>query len=246
MQHQLVYSFGLDAPGPGNHIFVSSCNSGLAGCILQENRKKSKTQFSANLKMIHAQPWYMEPPWWRCGRRARIELYLSFLFFPDVYWCDEKTLNLQWNAQQSISFQYMGTNWATSKQAEMYSSIMCERRGCLVGGLFLWDNRAKEGELMGLHIHPPLHELFRVNIFWCNGEGATHTHTFAWFWANLGQYILQVLTTVVINNCSKIFMIFGRTFFFITGRELWGRRRVFLQSEDIIKSGDFWFLTILK
>ena len=188
MQHQLVYSFGLDAPGPGNHIFASSCNSGLAGCILQENRKKSKTQFSAYLKMIHAQPWYMEPPWWRCRRRAGIELYLSFVFF--LMCTDLRRKHWTYTEIPNNAFQYMWTNWATSKQAEMYSSIMCERRGCLVGGLFLWDNRAKEGELMGLHIHPPLHELFRVNIF-----GA------CFFGANLGQYILQVLDYC--NYCNS-------------------------------------------
>ena len=86
-------------PGPGNHIFASSCNSGLAGCILQENRKKSKTQFSANLKMIHAQPWYMEPPWWRCRRWAGIELYMSFVFF---LMCTD-VMRKHWNSQQCMS-----------------------------------------------------------------------------------------------------------------------------------------------
>ena len=58
----------------------------------------------------------------------------------------------------------MLTNWDTSKQAEMYPSIMCERRGCLVGGLFLWDNRGQGGGANGV-THTHLCIIFMVKVF---------------------------------------------------------------------------------
>ena len=116
---------------------------------------------------------------------------------------------------------------------------MRETQECLVGGLFLWDNRAKEGELMGLHIHHLcmnfLGSIFLVHVF------------LGLIWVNI---FYKFLTTVVIDNCSKLifcqYLLFGRKCFFITGTELGGRRRVFLKIVDVLIKGNFWFLTILK